>query len=120
MRRVSLVHSDLNPKNVLLDPDTLQVTAVLDWEFSHAGNPFTDLGNLVRFERDRHYLDAVLGAYGERHGVGREVAGRLALAADLWALIELASRRDANPVAARAHGLLRAGLTEWTGSARRA
>ena len=50
--RACLVHSDLNPKNLLLDPDTLALTGVLDWEFAHAGHPFTDLGNLLRFDRD--------------------------------------------------------------------
>ena len=50
--RVCLVHSDLNPKNLLFDPDTLALTGVLDWEFAHAGHPFTDLGNLLRFDRD--------------------------------------------------------------------
>ena len=50
-RRV-LVHSDFNAKNLLVDPDSLEVTGLLDWEFAHAGHPFTDLGNLLRFERD--------------------------------------------------------------------
>ncbi|MET0190261.1 MAG: aminoglycoside phosphotransferase family protein, partial [Pseudonocardia sediminis] len=39
-RRTCLVHSDLNPKNLLVDPDTLEVTGVLDWEFAHAGHPW--------------------------------------------------------------------------------
>jgi aminoglycoside phosphotransferase (APT) family kinase protein len=47
--RVCLVHSDLNPKNLLVDPGTATVTGVLDWEFAHAGSPFSDLGNLLRF-----------------------------------------------------------------------
>ena len=55
------MHSDLNPKNLLVDPDTLVVTGVLDWEFAHSGHPFTDLGNLLRFDRDPAYADAVLG-----------------------------------------------------------
>ena len=49
--RTCLVHSDLNPKNLLVDPDTLAVTGVLDWEFAHSGHPVTDLGNLLRFDR---------------------------------------------------------------------
>ena len=39
VRRTCLVHSDLNPKNLLVDPDTLEVTGLLDWEFAHAGLP---------------------------------------------------------------------------------
>jgi aminoglycoside phosphotransferase (APT) family kinase protein len=102
------VHSDLNPKNLLLDPETLALTGVLDWEFAHAGHPFTDLGNLLRFERDPAFTAAVLAAYAERRGTRPETALALARAADLWALVDLAARRSANPVAARADGLLRA------------
>ena len=62
------MHSDLNPKNLLVDPDTLDVTGVLDWEFAHAGHPFTDLGNLLRFDRDPAFVEAVLAAYPTRRG----------------------------------------------------
>ena len=106
--RVCLVHGDLNPKNLLLDPATLGLAAVLDWEFAHAGHPFTDLGNLLRFDRDLAFSTAVLAAYADRSGVAPERALSLARAADLFALVELASRRSANPVAERADRLLRA------------
>ena len=33
---------------------------VLDWEFAHAGHPFTDLGNLLRFDRHPAYSGAVV------------------------------------------------------------
>lgn len=104
--RVCLVHSDLNPKNVLVDPDTLEVTGVVDWEFAHAGHPHTDLGNLLRFERHPAYVDAVLRGYVRLRGGEPAQARDLARGADLVALVELAARRDANPVAARAHDLL--------------
>lgn len=106
--RICLVHSDLNPKNLLLDPDTLEVTGVLDWEYAHAGHPFTDLGNVLRFEEQPAYREAVLSAYGHRHGTPPDRALALARAADLWALVDLAARRGDNPVATRAHDLLRA------------
>jgi aminoglycoside phosphotransferase (APT) family kinase protein len=107
-RRTCLVHSDLNLKNLLVDPDTLEVTGVLDWEFAHAGHPWTDLGNLLRFERDPSYVAGVLGAWASRHGgaVGALLDG--ARAADLWALVDLVSRERENPVADRAATLLRA------------
>ena len=104
--RVVLVHSDFNPKNILVDPDTLKVTGVVDWEYAHAGYPVTDLGNLLRFERHPLFVAAVLDAY--RSGVptaGPDLLGR-ARAADLYALIDLADRRGQNPVADRAHDLL--------------
>ena len=88
--RACLVHSDLNPKNLLLDPDTLALTGVLDWEFAHAGHPFTDLGNLLRFDRAPAFAEAVLAAYAARRGTPPEEALGLARAADLWALVDLA------------------------------
>lgn len=108
VRRVSLVHSDLNPKNLLVDPDTLEVTGLVDWEYAHAGTPYADLGNLLRFERAPAFADAVLGEYAGRLGEDPQRALDLARAADLFALVELAARRGQNPVADRAHERLRA------------
>ncbi|KQV69786.1 hypothetical protein ASC64_08155 [Nocardioides sp. Root122] len=106
--RACLVHSDLNPKNVLVDRRTLTVSAVLDWEFSHAGHPWTDVGNLLRFERHPAYVEAVLAAWTDLRGGSPDDLRDGARAADLWALAELASRPAANPVAERADALLRA------------
>ncbi len=104
--RICLVHSDLNPKNLLVDPETLEVRALVDWEYAHAGHPFTDLGNVLRFERQPAYVEAVLAAYASRHGTPPAVALALARAADLWALVDLAARGGSSPVADRAHDLL--------------
>ncbi len=106
--RLCLVHSDFNPKNLLVDPGSLSVTGLLDWEYAHAGHPFTDLGNLLRFERDDAFTAAVLGAYVARRGGTAAEALSLARAADLWALLDLAPRRADNPVAQEADRLLRA------------
>ncbi|GAA2117719.1 phosphotransferase family protein [Nocardioides bigeumensis] len=109
--RRCLVHGDLNPKNVLVDPGSLVITGLVDWEFAHAGHPFTDLGNLVRFERMPAYVDGLLAAYTERHGGAEHLAEATARAADLWALVDLAARHQSAPdntVAADAHDLLRA------------
>ena len=106
--RCCLVHSDFNPKNLLVDPSTLVVTGLLDWEYAHAGHPFTDLGNLLRFERDEVFTAAVLEAYVARRGGTTDEALALARAADLWALLDLAPRRADNPVAEQADRLLRA------------
>jgi aminoglycoside phosphotransferase (APT) family kinase protein len=104
--RTCLVHSDANPKNLLLDPDTLEVTGLLDWEFAHAGHPYTDLGNLLRFEREPAFVEAVLAAFTARRGGDPGEALALARAADLMALVVLAARRGQNPVADRAHAQL--------------
>ena len=113
--RVCLVHSDVNPKNLLVDPASGQVTGLLDWEFAHAGMPSADVGNLLRFDRDEALVDGVLGGYLEVAGHLDElgVGGRAGLldrarAADLFALVELAGRVGDNPVADRADAQLRA------------
>jgi Ser/Thr protein kinase RdoA (MazF antagonist) len=101
-RRACLVHSDLNARNLLVDPDTLEVTGVLDWELAHSGLPWTDLGNLLRFERPPAFVAAVLSAYKElMPSVPNDLLDR-ARAADLFALVELASRREGNEVVVRA------------------
>jgi len=106
LSRTCLVHSDLNPKNVLVDPETLEVTGLLDWEFAHAGWPVTDLGNLLRFERDPWFTDAVVGTYRERVVDAPDDLVDLVRAADLYALVDLAARRGENPVTEQAHALL--------------
>lgn len=114
--RVCLVHSDVNPKNVLVQPGTGAVTGLLDWEFSHAGHPATDLGNLLRFDREPVFAEAVLDGYlevaGHLDGLdrpgGRERLLDRARAADLLALVELAGRLGENPVTEQADLRLRA------------
>jgi aminoglycoside phosphotransferase (APT) family kinase protein len=108
VERTCLVHGDVNPKNLLVDPVTLEITGLLDWEFAYAGVPGTDLGNLLRFERDPVLTEAVLRAV--REGVpdaGPDLLDQ-ARAADLYALVDLAARRGENPVTERAHALLSA------------
>ncbi len=105
--RSCLVHSDLNPKNVLVDPGSLELTALLDWEYAHAGHPWTDVGNLLRFERHPAYVDSVLESWTGLRGGRTDELLQGARAADLWALVDLASRAGAHLVADRADALLR-------------
>lgn len=110
--RTCVVHSDLNPKNVLVDPGTQEVVGVLDWEYAHSGHPWTDIGNVVRFERQPAYVDAALEAWcGLRGGDPAEILAG-ARAADLWALVDLAGRAGADPVADRAARLVEAIASE--------
>lgn len=117
--RACLVHSDFNPKNLLIDRADGAVTGLLDWEFAHAGPPGTDLGNLLRFERGPEFVAAVVDGYLEVAGhldglggnAGRERLVDRARAADLVALVELAGRRGKNPVADQADAQLRAVAT---------
>lgn len=104
--RVCLVHSDFNPKNLLVDPETATLTGLIDWEFAHAGSPYTDLGNLLRFCTDPVLGGTVLDVVRRSApGLGDRLQER-ARGADLWALIELASRAGTNPVATAARELL--------------
>ena len=114
--RACLVHSDFNPKNLLVDPWTGVVTGLVDWEFAHSGGPFTDLGNFLRFEREPLFAEEVLATYvrgtsgldpstssGRRKRGQRDEVLDRARASDLWALVDLAARSGDHPVASRAH-----------------
>ena len=64
-----LVHGDFGPNNMLLDPVTFQVTAVVDWEFAHLGRPVEDLAWcewIVRMHHPGHRqeLHRLFSAYG--------------------------------------------------------
>jgi aminoglycoside phosphotransferase (APT) family kinase protein len=104
--RICLVHSDFNPKNLLVDPGTGVLTGLVDWEFAHAGSPYADLGNLLRFCTDPVLGGAVLRVVRrDAPGLSEDLQDR-ARAADLWSVIELASRGAANPVTSAARHLL--------------
>ncbi|HEU5151199.1 MAG TPA: phosphotransferase [Iamia sp.] len=72
----TVVHGDFRVGNLLVDGDDL--TAVLDWEISHRGDPLEDLGWLCvrawRFGGDHEVggladLDDLLAAYSRARGV---------------------------------------------------
>jgi aminoglycoside phosphotransferase (APT) family kinase protein len=79
--RVSLVHGDYRLDNMIFAADGPRIAAVLDWELSTLGHPFSDLLQLLPHGGDY--------PGGEEAGAGRQ---RL------------------EPRARRAHGALRAGL----------
>jgi len=45
----AIVHGDYRLDNLLIDPATLRVAAVLDWEMATIGDPLTDLGLLLAY-----------------------------------------------------------------------
>jgi len=47
--RAGIVHGDYRLDNLVLDPDTFDVAAVLDWEMSTLGDPLADLGLLLAY-----------------------------------------------------------------------
>lgn len=53
--RPTIVHGDFRPANLLVDAG--RVTAVLDWEFAHIGDPAEDIGwYLARIYRSEHFM----------------------------------------------------------------
>jgi len=65
-RRISLVHGDFRPTNLLLFEG--KISAVLDWEFAMAGHSIADIGQLFRYENQfpASHKDAFVHAYNER------------------------------------------------------
>ena len=63
---LAVVHGDSGPYNFLIDTDRL--TAVLDWEFAHVGDPAEDLGIARVYAEDvmdwREFLDIYVAAGG--------------------------------------------------------
>ena len=57
-----LIHNDYKYDNLVLDPNTLQIRAVLDWEMATIGDPLMDLGTTLGYwveENDPEELRAL-------------------------------------------------------------
>ncbi|MCW3472711.1 phosphotransferase family protein [Rhodococcus pyridinivorans] len=52
--RPGLMHGDYHLGNLLIDPDSLAVNAVVDWEMSTLGDPLLDLGRYLALWPDDH------------------------------------------------------------------
>lgn len=66
---LGVVHGDYGPQNLLLDTSAWEVSAVLDWEFAHDGNPVEDLAWAEWIVRMHHpdaavALPALFESYG--------------------------------------------------------
>jgi aminoglycoside phosphotransferase (APT) family kinase protein len=85
-----LVHSDFNPKNLLVVRD--EVVAVLDWEFAFSGPPLTDVANMVRDPRPPGFAEAFVDGF--RRGGGSLPPGwrEISRAIDLYALADFLTR----------------------------
>ncbi|HEU5417333.1 MAG TPA: phosphotransferase [Streptosporangiaceae bacterium] len=89
-----LVHGDYGPNNVLLDLQAAAVTAVLDWEWAHRGDPVEDLAWCEWIIRMHHRAQAAaLPELWSGYGWAPPWAQRQqAMAAQCRALIELCQR----------------------------
>lgn len=116
-RRAVLVHGDLSPRNVLCDPESGEITGVVDWEFAHAGHPVEDAGKLIRRHPATPFADAALAALNTwlpaREQACVDDLRERARAADFYWLLEVASRRGASSATERAwrivHAIARSG-----------
>ncbi len=70
-----LVHGDFRNGNMLVKPDG--VSAVLDWELAHIGDPMRDLGWICTAAWRYSVIDKPVGGFGDREDLmaGYEAAG---------------------------------------------
>lgn len=93
-RELTLVHGDYHLLNCVLDPDTVAVRGVLDWELCTLGEPLADLGMLLAYwaEPGEPVLDttrsaSALPGFASRAELERGYAaasGRDTSAAQFW------------------------------------
>jgi aminoglycoside phosphotransferase (APT) family kinase protein len=94
-----LVHGDFNPSNLLIAEDG-EISAILDWEFAHAGSVWADIGNLLRYRGV-----ALPGSFTTRLLEGLTDGGfkppkdwhALSLLADLSSALDFLSSADDQP-----------------------
>ncbi len=112
-----LVHSDFNPKNLLVVHN--EVSAVLDWEFAFSGPPLTDVANMLRDPRPPGFAEAFLEGF--RAGGGFLPPGwrDLSRAIDLYALADFLRRPPSHRYFQRSIARIRDLLAERTPGAAR-
>lgn len=95
-----LAHGDFNPTNLLVD-DHGELSAVLDWEFAHAGSIWADLGNLLRSRPDcplpPYFIPALLESLSDLGLNLPENWNALRLLADLASACEFLSSPEDRP-----------------------
>ena len=105
-----LVHSDYNPKNLLVARAAggWTVTAVLDWEFAFSGSPLTDVGNMLRFggELPGGFAEGFTGGYVAAGGELPDGWRQVSEAIDLYALADFLTRPAGDEIAGKAVALI--------------
>jgi len=101
----TLVHGDFGPNNMLLNPETFEVTALLDWEWAHIGDPIEDLAWCEWIIRMHHSAEVgkmahFFTAYGQHPAW---VTRRAAMIAQCRLLLDFVRAWDANS----------AGVAKW-------
>lgn len=97
----SLIHSDFNQKNILVNKERGKwgVTGILDWEFTFSGSPLIDLGNFFRFEEEMPggYKTAFIDAYKQNGGYLEQDWQHTAKILDLLSMVQFLTREGDYP-----------------------
>ncbi|TCO60944.1 phosphotransferase family protein [Actinocrispum wychmicini] len=110
-----LVHSDFNPKNLLVRQrdGVWVVTAVLDWEFALASTPLFDVGNMLRLrdELPSPYVAGFSSGFVDAGGGLPAEWRQISDALDLFALADFLTRPPDTLLFGKAVGLIRRRLS---------
>ncbi|WP_386059608.1 phosphotransferase family protein [Thalassobacillus hwangdonensis] len=114
----SLVHSDFNPLNILIekDEDNIKITGILDWEFSFSNSPLIDIGNMLRYEdvKESPFIQPFISSYLKHGGDLPQKWLQKAKLLDLIALCELANKEACGEVRVRdIKNLISRTMNEW-------
>lgn len=111
-----LVHSDFNPKNLLVQRQESRwtVSAVLDWECAFSGPPLFDIGNMLRFteELPSSYVKGFLTGFRRSGGEIPEGWRNISQTLDLYALAGFLALPAGHSFAKKAAAAIRKRLNE--------
>ncbi|WLR46610.1 aminoglycoside phosphotransferase family protein [Halobacillus litoralis] len=114
----SLVHSDFNPLNILVKTggEGVEVTGILDWEFSFSHSPLHDIGNMLRYEdvENSPFLRPFISSYLQHGGELPAEWLQQAKMMDVIALCDLVSKKGCEETRLRdIQSLFRKTSREW-------
>ncbi|WP_281975371.1 phosphotransferase family protein [Halobacillus litoralis] len=113
-----LVHSDFNPLNILVEKfgSSIQVTGILDWEFSFSNSPLIDIGNMLRYEEitESSFIRPFILSYVNHGGELPRKWLQIAKLLDVIALCDLADQEGCDEARVLdLQSLLRKTINEW-------
>lgn len=101
-----LVHSDMNPKNIIVTQieNVWRVAAIIDWEFAYSGCPFADAANMCRFpsEYPAGFLSAFTKSFELAAPQLTDNWRHQARVLDMFALSALAAKPDGHVIGDKA------------------
>jgi len=116
-----LVHGDFNGKNILVkqENDRWIISAVLDWEWAHAGTPLFDVGSMLRYKKrhpdmESHFIKGFQSAGGQLQSNWKQASSFI----DLNNLLEfLTGTEEREWLFEEARQLIESTMLEWDGLA---